>query len=266
MQQRLRRVRDWFLSRLTVGRVGLVLLVVALPGLVLSDRLAHSGPFRLSRLLSEFYAGFASELVSIAFTVLIIDRIYQQQAARQEREQLVRQLRSSDVNLVLEAVEQLRTRGWLADGTLCGKVLNGAVLQQMNLQSADFRGALLVEADLTEANLERACLAGVDLQGGCLRKANLRGADLQQAVLSGADLSGVDLRGADVSFAQLAQADRLVDAILPDGSRYDGRFQLPGDLLLARTAHFNPNDPVAMARFYEVPLDTYLQAIGMNAT
>jgi len=55
----------------------------------------------------------------------------------------------------------------------------------------------------------------------------------------------------------MIQVGRLVDATMFDGSRYDGRFNLPGDVAQARLAGFDFEDSTAMARYYEVTLDAY---------
>ena len=56
---------------------------------------------------------------------------------------LVRKLRSPESKLVLEAVEALRARGWLEDGSLRGVVLCHAHLERADLCKARFRLATL---------------------------------------------------------------------------------------------------------------------------
>jgi uncharacterized protein YjbI with pentapeptide repeats len=68
--------------------------------------------------------------------------------------------------------------------------LRGADLQGANLYEASLRGA-----DLREANLQGASLRGADLREANLYEASLRGADLREANLRGANLYGADLRG-----------------------------------------------------------------------
>ncbi|MBN1666136.1 MAG: hypothetical protein JW862_03585 [Anaerolineales bacterium] len=58
-------------------------------------------------------------------------------------------------------------------------------------------------------------------------------------------------------WADFSQAD-LQGATIPDGSRYDGRFNLAGDLANARSANLDPNNPVKTADFYGVALSEYL--------
>ncbi|NKQ35727.1 MAG: pentapeptide repeat-containing protein [Chloroflexi bacterium] len=229
----LRPYWDKFISWLTIGRVGLILLVIALPGIILSYQ-AENPVFRLDGLLRQSYTNIAWEFVSIAFTILIIDRIYQAQDARREKTQTIQQLRSTDPDIVHEAAEKLRLEGWLADGSL----------RQANLGQADLRRMQWQNADLRAANLTQANLQHIDLTQ----------ADLRDAVLEGADLRCAVLKDAQISEAQLAQASRLTHAIMPDGRMYDGRFHLPQDLQDAASAGFNTNDPISLARFYDVPV------------
>ena len=46
---------------------------------------------------------------------------------------------------------------------------------------------------------------------------------------------------------------------MPDGSVYDGRFNLFGDLARAKWAKVKADDPKSMAEFYGVTLEAYLQ-------
>jgi hypothetical protein len=114
------------------------------------------------------------------------------------------------------------------------------VLARYRHGERDFAGINLSEVDLSKASLVRADLRGADLTGADLSYTDLTGADLSNADLTGADLTGAympyaDLTGADLSNAnlngasllyahvteeQLAQAQSLIDAILPDGRKH----------------------------------------------
>jgi hypothetical protein len=168
--------------------------------------------------------------------------------------QLVRKLRSPDNRVVLKAVEDLRARGWLSDGSL--EAVN---LRHIHLQRAD-----LYRANLQKVNLHMADLRGADLSMANLQDANLCGANLHRADLSAANLQGANLYTANlqgarnVSDGQLAQASRLRGATMPDGSPYDGRFNLAGDFEAAQYWHIDIDDPEAMAEFYGVFVEDYL--------
>lgn len=230
---------------------GIVLILLSIPGFL--------SIYYESKLYSilPVLESLAPELVGIAVTILIIDKLNQRQSDRQEKQQLLEQLRSRDVVHVKNGVARLRAKGWLMDGTLCGLLLEKANFKQINLKSADFSRMILQEACFAQANLEKVCLEGVDLQRADLQGANLSEVKLLNGDLTGADLTRANLLGAQVDRAQLEQVNRLVYATMPDGKKYNGRYQLPGDLQTAKRAGFNINDPVAMARFYEVTLAAY---------
>ena len=147
----------------------------------------------------------------------------------------------------------------LTEANLSGANLRGAKLVQASLKEADLRGAILFGAQLIDADL-----SGADLRDAGMNKANLRGASLNSADLRETDLEGANLRetyldGADLSGTYLIEAkqggtkqedtnlegfsviemhikrtivnpERFQDAILspdttmPDGTKYDGRF------------------------------------------
>lgn len=135
----------------------------------------------------------------------------------------VRKLRSADHKTVLQAVEDLRARGWLSDGSLQYITLQYVILQDSDLCEADLGYTSLRKANLRRANLSLANLAGCDLTW-----ADLREADLSEANLQGADLARANLDGArNLNDGQLASVARLHGAVLPDGTLYDGRFNLP---------------------------------------
>lgn len=164
------------------------------------------------------------------------------------KSQIIRKLRSPDNKIVLQAVEELRACGWLEDGTLEGLNLRHVHFQRADLYQANLRKVNLSMADLRWADLSKADLHGAQLSNANLFRADLSKADLNKANLYKANLQGIR----NLTDDQLSQAFRLREAIMPDGSRYDGRFNLPGDLESARANHIDINDPDAMTEFYGV--------------
>jgi len=139
--------------------------------------------------------------------------------------QLIEKLRSPDNLVVVDAVEELRARGWLESGALAG--IN---LCYVHLQNADLFRANLSGVDLRQADLRWANLSLANLGSARLARANLSQADFSQADLRGADLFKANLRKArHLTAGQLAQTARLRGAIMQDGCHYDGCFDLPGD-------------------------------------
>lgn len=173
---------------------------------------------------------------------------------------LVRKLRSVDNKRVLQAVEELRVRGWLSDGSLKNIPICNA-----QMQYADLMGANLEYVDLHQAQLEHAELCEANLTGAKLTRANLQDANFSQAVLVDADLFKADLQNArNLTDGQLAEVKRLWGAIMPDGKTYDGRYNVAGDLEFARWGRVDTSNPQAMAEFLRVPLETYLRGQEMG--
>ncbi|OGO20040.1 MAG: hypothetical protein A2Z14_18810 [Chloroflexi bacterium RBG_16_48_8] len=131
-------------------------------------------------------------------------------------------------------------------------------MRYVNLQGLDLSGANLKNTDLNLAKLQGVDLSGANLEETRLNRTNLRFALLSGANLKGAFLNQANLQGIlDVIEEQLAQAYKLRCATMPDGSRYDGRFNLEGDLADARFLHVDTNDPAAMADFYAISTKEY---------
>jgi hypothetical protein len=235
-----------------------------------------------SGMVREFYANVGTECISISITVIIIDWLYERRDTQRERERLAREMRNRDNGLALQAVEELRANDWLSGKLLVGKhlwdanleganlsrvnmyriYLNRANLQSANLDKADLEAAHLEKANLRGAHLAWANLQRADLHAACLQavrlnKADLREAHLHDADLQGADLEGTNLQGAQVYDQQLIKVNCLRGATMPDGSRYDGRFGLQGDLKIAYREQVDVNDASAMAAFFGVLLEEY---------
>lgn len=152
--------------------VGLIILILGVFGLI-------DGPIPYISGLTDVYHRISAELFGIGITVLIIDNANEAIKRREEKKRLILQMGSHTNVFALEAVRQLRERGWLTDGSL--------------------RGANLEDADLGEAYLE--------------------GADLRGAYLRGANLAGAYLKDAKVTTEQLKTARSIYYATMPDGTR-----------------------------------------------
>jgi hypothetical protein len=61
----------------------------------------------------------------------------------------------------------------------------------------------------------------------------------------------------NLKLGQLAVCKALRGVILPDGSTYDGRFNLEADLKLAAIRSVNIEDPASMAQYYGVSIEQY---------
>lgn len=174
--------------------------------------------------INEFLHNLVPEAFGMVFTIFILDRLAKAREQQSIREQLVRRAHSRHNFTALAAVEELRVMGELEKGILSGRSLRGSNWQDCNLYKADLRGV-----DLTNANLFRA------------------------------DLVLANLQGARITDEQLASADIMHGAIMPDGSRYDGRYNLPGDYSYAARSKVDPGSPEDMAEWFGVSLERYLE-------
>lgn len=155
-----------------------------------------------------------TEGLSIAVTVVILDRLADRRTRRQREQdlkvRLVREARSNVNDVARQAINELWEHGWLSghDG-----LLRGTDFYRANLQGAILGLANLQGTQLVEANLQGADLVYANLQGARLGEANLQGANLRGANLQGANLVYANLQGADLLRANLEHA-----LILPPGS------------------------------------------------
>ena len=179
-----------------------------------------------------------------------------------ENKELIKKLRSPDNKIVLQGIEGLRVRGLLENG-----ILEQMTLRYAHMQRADFYKASLRKTDLSMADLRWANLSLANLEGAQLNSANLFQADLSMANLKGANFIKANLQGAhNLKDDQLAQINQLFGATMPDGSRYDGRFNLKGDLLNAVARGVNVKSQDALKDFYcSLPFDMLPEPKNMAA-
>lgn len=117
----------------------------------------------------------------------------------------------SNANLKGNDLSENEDRKLLSYLSLFGVALAGANLRNSSFSDARLSRANFAFADLTNANFENAHLMDVDF-----RSASLTGASFKNAVLLSADLSGAK----GVTDKQLSKVKSLIDAKLPDGSKY----------------------------------------------
>lgn len=153
--------------------------------------------------ISAFGLNLGTELIGAVITYWLLAQILERseqreieiQAEKKLKAALISQLKSQLHEDVIRAVEQLRRRGWLEDGTLrlcilANTLLEGAYLMKADLHGTVLEGAKLQNAKLQNANLSEAYLVNAKLTGADLRGANLKTADLRNADLHGVKLDG----------------------------------------------------------------------------
>jgi hypothetical protein len=229
--KRLADFRKQVIEGWTVQRIAAVLIVVGLVvfvGGVVNKHCTCAGWPNLGETLydvvSDFYANVSVDCLSIAFAILVIDRLNERRGEKELKAQLIREMGYRNNGIAIRAVQELAVRGWLKDGTLRNVWLRDANLQGANLFEADLQGAIMY---------------GVTLHKAWMINANLQGAKY-------------------LSARQLIQPDGLHSATMPDGSRYDGRYDLAGDRRRMLKQGTNINNAEAVAAYYGVSLEEYL--------
>lgn len=170
-----------------------------------------------------FQGNLYTTILGVLITIFVLDRrAERREALRAENElkaRLIREMGSSVNEVAIRAVEELRAKGWLTDGTAAGTRLQSANLEHANLQDArlqaadllmanlqsvDLSGAYLREATLVMANLQGAEAGGKEQVPDSIL--NLSGARLQQARMQSISFIYANLENTDLSFAHLNDA------------------------------------------------------------
>ena len=249
--KRLADFRKQVIEGWTVQRIAAVLIVVGLVVFIfgaVTQYCACAGwpnlGGTLNHMIGDFYANVSVDCLSIAFAILVIDRLNERRAEQELKAQLIREMGSPDNGIALRAVEDLRARGWLRDGTLHSAWMPRANLAGAILSDADLQGANLGIANLVDAVISRGKLQGTYLRDAKCHRTRLHRANLENATIT------------NIQFVTMGL---LKGATMPDGNRYAGHFNLPGDLEMAiLQGKVIPSDPKRMAQWYDVTLEDYL--------
>lgn len=152
------------------------------------------------------------------------------------------------------------TKGDLREVRMPNSNLVNAVLSDSNMEWASLDGSDLSSANLTnvnldfgrliEANLSNANLSGATLKNTHMYRANFTNTNLENVDFEFADCRNIVLLGARLDITELSKARSLRGAIMPDGSRYDGRFRLFYDELDAKSRGVDIDDPEVRKWWY----------------
>jgi hypothetical protein len=159
----------------------------------------------------------------------VVRFLYESGLISQKRELTLADLTPTPPNTIVDVAGEAGADPRTAIVDLAGADLRGADLRGADLSATDLRGANLEGADLsafTGLPLERKAIPVGELLQGVV-PAPEKGATLSWANLSDASLSGAILRRAILSYAegvtneQLAEAESLEGATMPDGQKYE---------------------------------------------
>lgn len=142
-------------------------------------------------------------------------------------------------------------------GDFVGVRFTKAILNHARLPGdfsiADFTHASLQHTLLcgifTATHFDEAILIGARLSG-IFANCTFKTVDLREATCEGAGFVSCDFAGTQVDTQIFKQALRLRGCILPDGTRYDGRFNLPGDRQDAVNYGYDLEVPEQRVTFY----------------
>lgn len=109
----------------------------------------------------------------------------------------------SDNEAAIEAINIVRQKGWLEDGTLKGRNLSGSDLSKAKLKGANFASTTLNYVDFSDANLMDVDLSTANLRGSILYHSNLTKATMFETDLTRVVLSYANLKKADLGYAIL---------------------------------------------------------------
>ena len=247
----------------------LVLAILIIATLItLSLSLLAAPCLNLREWLSGALQNLATGLLGALVTFLLLDRLLGERERYEEKrqldriteEQLIRTLASGGEGAVMAATSELRARGLIESGRLDGLDLTSAHLSSTNLAGASLRRVKLSRADLRATTLDGARLEDADLSGANLEGARLVGAHLEHANLWNANLAKVNLSWCvlygvtGLTTEQLREAEALWGAVLPNGDRYSGELDLPGDIREAERWGIDYDDKAQRHAFYDMLL------------
>lgn len=182
-----------------------------------------------------FCQSFWTDTLSIAITVLVIDRLNRLRDREAYKQELFRQAKSRSNDFAVDALRQIQDNGWWGDliehypstslihfADLSEVQWAKVQLIEFDLQLLDLAAANLREANLVATNLQRANLRGANLQGAWLDSANLQHtrllmSNLQHSRLSHANLQQTELENANLQQANLREAN-LQEAYLREAN------------------------------------------------
>jgi hypothetical protein len=186
------------LQQITNRQVLWILLAVALGASLISMVIAMiTGAAGAADWWIGWFQNFSTEIFGAFMTFILLEVLVHR---REEKERLIRQMRSRNNAMALQAVAELGAHGWLGDGSLeeaslWNANLTGVNMWDVNLRGGDLHGASLQGAKLERANLTRANLWNANLENCLLSDVTLEGADLFHAKLNGARLRHTEFDG-----------------------------------------------------------------------
>ena len=183
-----------------------ILLGVAISASLISAFIALiSGELDTPSWWIGFFQNLSTELFGAFLTFILLEGLVRR---REDKERLIRQMRSRDNALALQAVAELGAHGWLGDGSL----------EEANLWNANLTSVNIWDVNFKRADLHGALLKGARIERANFTDANLWNVDMQNAYLCDVTLEGADLFNAQMTGARLRHTEFDSQTRLPDGA------------------------------------------------
>lgn len=192
------------------------------------------------RYILGLIGSFASSLVSASVFLIGVEFIIEKTKNQEDEERRINILRDS-------ISKEMRV-----DSKKCLEKLNFYENKEALLINQFFAGC-----DFGDMTLDGEKFSGTNFEGACFTNASMIGANLTGCILIKADLknaklSYADFTNASIDILTLEQAHSLWKAKMPNGSYYDGRYNLIGDIEMAKKMGYDLSDMNQFKQFYEL--------------
>lgn len=199
----------------------------------------------------DLLLNLGTEALGVVLTVYIIDSVYKKINDEDHKGYLIRQL--SNNNNATPAFNEVRRKNWAYDGSL-----EQVSIENSNLEDAGFALVKMSRARFEDVNLNNSFFGLGDYTDCTFVNTTFEGADF-----SGASLKGVNFHNCILLNAHFHNIDeQLIDAlslhgtIMPNGSKYDGRYQFPHDIKFFFLRNID-NIPSNCAQYYGISVNEY---------
>lgn len=222
----------------------------------------------------DLSSNLLSEYAGILVTITVIDALNAWRIDQKEKESLILSFTSPNKLVATEAARVLRIKGWLTNGSIKDVLFQRTSLDQAELHQASLRNSIFLYTSLKGANINLADISNCTFTDTILENAHAHGTKFDGSIIIGetvkpenffknAEFIGASFRSVNFMGVRndeitedpsifFLSASKMRNSIMPDGTKYDGRYQLAGDVSDAINLGFDPYDEESMRKFYEI--------------
>jgi uncharacterized protein YjbI with pentapeptide repeats len=176
----------------------------------------------LGSIVNWFASGFWNEALSIAITVIVLDRLNRMRDTEQLKMRLIREAGSRSNSTAITAIDWMQRENWLVGehGLLKNQYLGEANLHNANLRKVNLESASLELCNLEKATLDDANLIYAQIGEASFKEAVLRWSKLYRVHGYQTKMIGADLYEAD--FTQAYLRGSVFDNAIGFGCKFNG--------------------------------------------